>query len=310
MKIPSIIDQNFSRYLQKFMHSYRNKEHPTININNLLILSGPEKNGKSWFLRDNLKKFSETISDKKTMVVHYDIRGINNQNFNSFLHNFEKEIIKSIIERNHYELITHEQSLISVEDLKNILFYRWEKGWLEVNLSKCLYRSINENESPFTFWVDNSKFKEEVLNLLEIFERKAYNEYVLVDSFDKIVEIISESMSVDKLEAGLLLIYDCLIQKEDFRKNLEIYKSDLFRDGLEVMEYFFDVLNFIAGYHETQLAKESLQNVDVIDIYPHIVLALESVQQLFEMKDAENRPMDYLHRIMLRLYVRNIFLTL
>ena len=123
MKIPIIIDQNFSKYIQKFMHSYRNKDHPTININNLLILSGPEKNGKSWFLRDNLKKFSETISEKRTMTIHYDLRSIHNQNFNSFLHNFEKEIINSIVDRNNYELITHEKDLITLEELMSILFY-------------------------------------------------------------------------------------------------------------------------------------------------------------------------------------------
>ena len=303
MKIPIIIDQNFSKYIQKFMHSYRNKDHPTININNLLILSGPEKNGKSWFLRHNLKKFSETISDKRTMTIHYDLRSINNQNFNSFLHNFENEIINSIVERNNYELITHERDLITVEKLKKILFFRWEKGWLEINLSKNLYRSLNENESAYTFYIDCVN-REEILSLLESFERKAYNEHILVESIDRIIEIISQSMGIDKLEAGLRLIQDCLIQKEDLKKNQSVFSSELHRDGLEVMEYFFDVLNYMAGYHETQLEKESTQNVDIMTIYPHIVLALESVQLLFEMKDAESRPIDYVHRIMLRLYVK------
>lgn len=96
------------------MHSYRNKDEPTININNLLILSGPEKIGKSWFLRHNLKKFKVNEADKRTLVIHYDINSINHQNFNSFLHNFEENIISSINERNELEISLNNKFLISM----------------------------------------------------------------------------------------------------------------------------------------------------------------------------------------------------
>ena len=73
------------------------------------------------------------------------------------------------------------------------------------------------------------------------------------------------------------------------------------------MDFLFDVLNYIAGYHETQIEEDSLRNIDSeLPMYPHVVLALESVQCFFDMFDAEKRPMNYLHRIMLRLYVTNI----
>ena len=35
-KLPLIVDEIFSKYIQKFMHSFRNKDQPTININNKL----------------------------------------------------------------------------------------------------------------------------------------------------------------------------------------------------------------------------------------------------------------------------------
>lgn len=303
-KVPVVIDENFSKFLLKFMHSYRNKEHPTININNLLFLTGPEKNGKSWFLRHNLKKFAEEESENKTLVIHYNIADINNQTFSSFLFNFENEIIKSIVQRNQYEYNKNKKILISIENLKDLLFYRWEQGWIDINLSKCLKRSVNDvdNESPYTFFINKAKYKDEILELIEKYERKVFKEYTFVNEFDRLVDIISDSMTIDKLNAGLLLIQDCLIQREDYRKNQLIFEGELYRDGLEVMEYFFDVLNFVSGYHETQL--KILQDAEAdIKLYPHIVLALESTGMLLEMKDAENRPKDYLHRIMLRLYV-------
>jgi hypothetical protein len=306
-KFPIVIDENFSKYLQKFMHSYRNKEHPTVNINNLLFLSGPQKNGKSWFLRHNLKKFDEEDADLKTLVIHYDILNKRqSQSFYTFLFNFENEIIKSIVRRNKYEQDKYKRNLISFGDLKDLLFYRWEKGWIEINLSKALKRANNEveNESPYTFYIDKSRFKEEILILIEKYEKKTFKENVLVDELDKINVLISQSMGVDEVESGLLLFQDLLIQREDYRKNLKVFKNELYRDGLEVMEYFFDIINYIAGYHEKQLQEESLRNIDSpMKIYPHVVMAIESVSHLFEMKDAERRPLDYLHRIMLRLFV-------
>jgi len=122
-------------------------------------------------------------------------------------------------------------------------------------------------------------------------------DYPLQDNIIEIVDIISKSMGIEIVEAGLLLIRDALIQREDGKKK-SLYREELYRDGVEVMEYLFDVLNYIAGYHEIQLKIK-----DNSKIYPHVVLALETVQNLWEMKDCERRPIDYLHTIMLRLYV-------
>ena len=113
-KIPLVIDEPFSRYLQKFMHSYRNKDEPTININNLLILTGPEKYGKSWFLRHNLKTFKINEAPKRTLVIHFDIKSINSQNFMAFLNNFEENIIASIVERNQLEMNLNNRLLITL----------------------------------------------------------------------------------------------------------------------------------------------------------------------------------------------------
>ena len=307
VKFPILKDENFDNCIQKFIHSYREKEHPTININNLLFLTGTEKCGKSWFLRKNLKNFEEENGILKNLVIHYDLREINNSNFQSFLHCFERTIIDSIINSNEYDLEMNKKEIISQEKLLELLFYRWEKGWIEINLAKSIKRAISETDTPYTYTIDKNSNFNDIIDLIAKYERKAFKEYNLIDNFSRFVDLIQENMQISNLEASLLLIYDCLIQREDLRKpeiSEKPFEQELYRDGIEVMEYFFDILNFIAGYHDIQNKKVELSDVDKPrELYPHLVLALESVQELFKMKDSERRAMDYMHRIMLRLYV-------
>ncbi len=309
MKFPILVDENFDNYLQKFIHSYREKEHPTININNLLFLTGAEKCGKTWFLRKNLKAFEEEEGKLKNLVIHYDLKEIGNSNFQSFLINFERSIINALVERNNFEIKTNKKELISQEKLLELLFYRWEKGWIEINLSKSLKRAISETDTPYCYTINKIDNYQEILDLIEKYEKKAFKEYNLIESFSRLVELIQENMSISNLEAGLLIIYDCLIQREDLRKpqnEVENYfEKELYRDGIDVTEYLFDVLNYIAGYHEKQIKKIELQDVDLTkELYPHVVLALESVQEFLNMKDSESRPVDFIHKMMLRLYVK------
>lgn len=307
MKFPLLLDNNFDNYLQKFMHSFREKEHPTININNLLLLTGPEKCGKTWFLRNNLKSFEEENGKMKNLMIHYDLRDILNSNFETFLCKFERTIIDSLINRNDYELKVNKKDIITQDKLLELLFFRWEKGWIEINLSKSIKRAISQHETPYTYNIDKDSNYNEIIELIEKYEKKAFKEYKIIESFPRLVEIIQENMQISNLEASLLLIYDCLIQREDIRKSKfyeKIFEKELYRDGTEVLEYFFDVLNYIAGYHDIQNKKISLGDVDEPrELYPHVVLAFESVQEFFNMKDCERRAVNYIHKIMLRLYV-------
>ena len=63
--------------------------------------------------------------------------------------------------------------------------------------------------------------------------------------------MISKSNEVDTLNAYLLLIQDVLIQKENTEKDI-IYDNELYRTGIEMLEFLLDTLNFIGGYHELQ----------------------------------------------------------
>jgi predicted AAA+ superfamily ATPase len=54
---PFFKDEDFNRYMQKYMYSFKNIYSENINTKNVLFVTGPTKSGKSWFLRYNLRKF-------------------------------------------------------------------------------------------------------------------------------------------------------------------------------------------------------------------------------------------------------------
>ena len=79
---------------------------------------------------------------------------------------------------------------------------------------------------------------------------REYKETPLLDNFPSIVEIVAKSYNGDILRAALLLIYDVLILKEQSRKPPHYFHMSQFRDGLDVMNLLFDMINYIAGYTE------------------------------------------------------------
>ena len=63
---------------------------PSVNINNLLIVSGPEKIGKSWFLKHNLREF---IANDNCIGLLYTLKS---KNFDYFINDFENYLISEI----------------------------------------------------------------------------------------------------------------------------------------------------------------------------------------------------------------------
>ena len=191
------------------------------------------------------------------------------------------------------------KDIISIEDITQVLYYRCEKSLIELFISRSIHKAIQN--SAFTFIIDLEYF-DEVNLLLEEYENKSYNSTPLInDHIQRILEIISKSNDIDKVNAYLLLIQDILIQKENTEKDI-IYENELFRTGLEMLEFLLDTLNFIGGYHELQDQKNNEIFLSK-NFYPHVVLALESVQNFWEMKEVENRALNFLDTIILRLYV-------
>lgn len=368
LSLPIILDKPFSRYLLKFMHSPRNKENPSININNLLFLTGIEKSGKTWFLRQTLKEFeSKSFKKNKNLIVHFDCK--TTKNFNSFLFLFEEEIINSLsskinnfinINLNNYHLL-----------FLNLLFFRYERSWIEINISQVIEDILN-NESDL--YLLNKDSKNIIENLYNEYKTKKYKETPLINNFELIIDNLCEykkaknmdnnllviNNNIDyKIKICLMLIRNILIKRENFdftryqninnkeysneinyeildKKDIDnntIYLSynkfhyEEYRTGINCIEYFLDIINYLSGYHEIYLKQQEMGikiNSDFIlnktfndinsftitddelkmDDFIQSVLVLEHVEEIFSYCDAESRPKNYIEHLILRLYVR------
>eukprot|EP00340_Litonotus_pictus_P001740 CAMPEP_0170516388 /NCGR_PEP_ID=MMETSP0209-20121228/2614_1 /TAXON_ID=665100 ORGANISM="Litonotus pictus, Strain P1" /NCGR_SAMPLE_ID=MMETSP0209 /ASSEMBLY_ACC=CAM_ASM_000301 /LENGTH=425 /DNA_ID=CAMNT_0010801253 /DNA_START=918 /DNA_END=2195 /DNA_ORIENTATION=+ len=116
----------------------------------------------------------------------------------------------------------------------------------------------------------------------------------------------------------------------EFEAALSVYNYENYRSGINVVEYLLDVVNYISGYHESQLQEESIGfSVEELDINKlnkeeteehdkdneetieefnskihkiQSVLVLESIQSISKYVDAEERASNWIQHLILRLY--------
>ena len=80
------------------MFSFKNIYSENINTAASCFITGPTKCGKSWFIRENLKRFQK--SSNRPQVYHYDLREQKVLSFSMFLHSFESMLIENIVKYN------------------------------------------------------------------------------------------------------------------------------------------------------------------------------------------------------------------
>lgn len=337
---PVVLDIPFFKFFTKFINSPRDKDNPSININNVLFVTGPERSGKSTFIRNSLNDFVKRDTEFKNFAIHFDCRKIHN--FDIFLFEFEEELINNICNR---VLYAKKENLILLDndEILKLLFYRYEKGWIEI----CLYKElllIKEKNSIFQF--NNENF---LNNLISKYHSKKFKELPLLDNIKSILQNISydlinsknsnDSLIEDDSEIKklLYLIKRILIKRESYNKECVEYRT-----GLNVMEYLLDVINFISGYHESQLLIDEIgfnpvelenenfqsnfennengknENSEIKPkkrkIFNHrlhriqSVLVIESIDNIDNFVDCEDRGKNWLRHLILRLYVRIYYL--
>ena len=147
---------------------------------------------------------------------------------------------------------------------------------------------------------------------------------MLLDNLDELASIIAEAnYSGDAFKAKLLIFYDVFIRREyqalegSTTHDIVLSKTGNFRSGLEVMSFFFDLINHISGYtekyysemksvidHEGLIRKYraerekvkdkssgELEESDLLgDKYQHSVLAIEGIQELIRMPTSKVCP--------------------
>lgn len=172
---------------------------------------------------------------------------------------------------------------------------------------------------------------------LDAYKNREYKETPLLDKFGEIAGILARaSYQGDTFKAALLLIYDVLLRKEVERKDSVYYHTNQGRDGLDVMNFMFDLINHIAGYtskyqeehidkvsHEQLVEKyraeflkyeNNLNESPLLgDRHPHCLLVLEGMGPEFlkaanpyssEGTGSANLARNYLDSLILRLMVR------
>jgi hypothetical protein len=112
---------------------------------------------------------------------------------------------------------------------------------------------------------------------LDRYRNREYKETPLLDKFEDILGVIAKGYQGDRFRACLLVIYDVLMRKEQERKPPELTHTSANRDGLDVLNFLMDLVNYIAGYSEKYY--EELQ-----DKYDH--------EALIQKYRAENQKYD------------------
>jgi hypothetical protein len=176
------------------------------------------------------------------------------------------------------------------------------------------------------FHVSNVDYKVKLRIHLDKYRNREYKETPLLDSFGELSEIVGRSYGGDAFKASLLLIYDVLMRKEQERKAPELTHSSGNRDGLDVLNFLFDLVNHISGYTEKYYDDMTVKHADLVaryraekdtyegrinespllgDHHPHCLLVIEGCQRFFEMSPHgdKNLARNYLDTMILRLNV-------
>ena len=133
----------------------------------------------------------------------------------------------------------------------------------------------------------------------------------------------------DEFRAALLLIRSALIRKEQDRKPPIYAAVSECRDGLDCLNFFFDLINHAAGYtdkyyeqHLSRTTQEQLiekyrreskkhegnpQDSELLgDKHPHCLVVIQGAHTLYRMSGPENFSQDYLDALILRLNVSEL----
>jgi hypothetical protein len=182
-------------------------------------------------------------------VFHYDLRDQGMLSFDMFLHSFEKMIIETLSVRNQEALEKTKKPLITEKDLlTKVLFRFYDETLFEQDLSRCLVKATSPYSMTAAFQIQSNDDKAKLKAHLDRYRNKEYKETPLLDKFEEIVGLVANSYQGDRFHALLLIVYDVLMRKEQERKPPELTHTSANRDGLDVLNFFMDLINHIAGY--------------------------------------------------------------
>lgn len=181
---PLYSNPRFNRELTKFMFSFRDEASLNKNINNLMFITGPEKCGKTWLLKQNIDKFKSVKSG--AFCIEVDLDEHNSLNFETFLDAFEGKICEFLVGK--ADVMFKDVKLVRWEMVIDLLKYSHDKLYLDIHLGKLLEKNIKNDD----LLILSSRQKTEIGKIFASFVNRKTNSTPIVDNIEKILEVLTK----------------------------------------------------------------------------------------------------------------------
>lgn len=254
-----IVTRKMEYDLQSFMRSEKSLENKDFPTSNIAIVLGPSKSGKSYLIKKGLNTFSRNMPANNRLVIHIDLSGYGFLSFDTFRHRFETAFIDQITEG-----VSESQTPLYIHAMKQSLYLIYEKSMLNLLLQRCLARLVND-QSAILLSLDCRH------TLAEYYHNTFDNQSLPEDPFSALQhlsKLVSKDLGISEFAALLHLVKDVCIEKDTMENS---NGNDLNVSGLEFVDVFFDMLNYVAGYH-TLNNFETQQNS--LDKFVNVLLAI------------------------------------
>ena len=213
-------------------------------------------------------------------------------NFEMLLYEFETKMLELIVS-------THTSAEELYDRINKVKNRFYEDILLEQQLSKVLTYAVDmhkkEEMSSYRGWIDIEGCVDEIEHILHISSSREYKSTPILNKLMDIVQMIKHNYEDNDKRALITLFHAVMIEKENDRKPDEYYSCH-YRDGIEVMNFLWDIVNDYAGYtslyyDEMKMTEEEewkakikpmRQNHDdpyLRDDYPHVLLVIEKAEK-------------------------------
>ena len=139
--------------------------------------------------------------------------------FETFLHEFETNIISDLVKFNRRNISVDRKDISSLDKMLKVALRFFDKNLAEYSLAHGLYAALGPYSCSYGYSVGNKDQNEEAKAKLREFldkhKSKSFKATPILDNLEEIVSIIATAnYNSDSFEAGLRVLYDVCIRRE------------------------------------------------------------------------------------------------
>lgn len=250
--------------MQSFMKASRDLKSKDLPISNTVIVMGPSKSGKSFFIKKSLNAFYRNTPANNRLIIHIDLSSYRILNFDSFRNRFESAVVDQIAEG-----VSDSQAPIYMNAMKDTLSLHFDKSMLDILINQTLARLINDL-SHMDISIECRK------TLMDMYHTMFDGNDSLGDSYANICTIaehVARDMRCRHFDVVLMIVREICYEKDI----MDNHSDDMLQpSGVEFVEVFFDMLNYVAGYHALNNFEQNQHNlgkfIDVVMAIGKIML--------------------------------------